>query len=231
MVAAVAIWWLVRDDSGPESSGFVFEGEEVDAPSDRLVVPDVVDARLVDRVDLPVVVASGSGEEHERIVEDPDPEILPVAPGDVVVALVRAGGEGRVVLTGPSGWLSDVCVVASITSGLVPLDIVQWQSGDGCAPALPGRPAEDRCLGDQTIVFAIDVPQEPVDLPTGGTGVAEALRVQLIGSVDGYDVVSIRGRVDVADLAVDVPVLSGGPGEVAEFELGGAGARVSCTFR
>ena len=204
--------------------------DEAEAIPDRLEVPSVVDARLVSRLELPVVVRAGGAEEFERIVPNPPARVLPAESGALVMGLTRAGEQGRVVLTGPAGWMEDACVVASITSGLVPLDIVHWEGPGGCSLALQGQAAMEICHGDQTVVFAIEVPQGTVELPTGDQGVAEALRVQLLHEVEGFDVASIRGRVDVADLAVEVPTLSGGPGQVAQFELGGAGARVSCTF-
>ncbi|MDH3705280.1 MAG: hypothetical protein OES57_04400 [Acidimicrobiia bacterium] len=236
MLAGVAVVGVVallvlRGDDGPDSSGFVFEADEVDPAAPRtLAVPDLIDARLVARVDLPVVVRSGGAEEFERIVTRPPDRVLPAAPGDLVIGLARAGDEGRVVITGPAGWTEGACIVASITSGLLPLDTVHWEGPGGCPLALPGLAATERCRGDDTVVLAIDVPQDAVVLPTGGSGVAEALRVQLVHDIDGFDTASIRGRVDVSDLNVDVPLLDGPPGAEAQFELGGAGARVSCVF-
>ncbi|MDH4168883.1 MAG: hypothetical protein OEW42_04760 [Acidimicrobiia bacterium] len=229
---AVFVLWRVIDRGGDaESSGFVFDQQDEVAPeSDRLVVPSLIDPRLVTRLELPVVVRSGGAEEFERIVPEPPDRVLPVDRGEVVVGLARAGEQGRVVLTGPAGWMDGACVVASITSGFVPLDVVHWKGPGGCSLSLPGQAAVEDCRGEQTVVFAIEVPQQPVPLPTGGEGVAESLRVQLVHEVPGFEVASVRGRVDVADLAVEVPTLSGAAGQLAEFELGGAGARVSCVF-
>ncbi|MGI9600534.1 MAG: hypothetical protein ACR2QE_01525 [Acidimicrobiales bacterium] len=230
VAVALVAWVLLRGDDGPDSSGFVFEDEAIAEPSRALEVPTVVDARLVSRLDLPVVVRAGNAEEFERIVPNPSSRVLPARPGDLVVGLARAGDEGRVVLTGPEGWMEGACVMASITSGLVPVDIVHWEGVGGCDLELAGQPAVEWCRGEQTVVFAIDVPQGSIDLATGDQGVAEALRVQLVHEIPGFETASVRGRVDVEDLTVDVPVLSGPSGAEASFELGGAGARVSCIF-
>ncbi len=228
----LGVWFFSADEpEQPTGPGLLF-GDD-DQPAEDRAVPDEIDFQLVTRLELPVVVIEGDGPRSDRIVVEPAEDLLPQPIGAVVAAIARSGSEGRVVLTGPPGWFRGVCVQATVTTAeLRPLDAVLWSEGNECAEVESGRLASVRCLGERTIVLAIDVPQEEVELVEGGTAFADAIRVQVIGSAEGYETTSVRGTIEVAgDSAVRIPTLQGPPGSAAEFLLGGAGATASCAFQ
>ncbi|MCH1434275.1 MAG: hypothetical protein L7U56_01280, partial [Acidimicrobiales bacterium] len=72
------------------------------------------------------------------------------------------------------------------------------------------------------ILLALDIPAGTVDLPEGGTGFADAIRLQLVA--DGapeYEVLSIRGTIQVdPDSGVTIPRFGGEVGESITFDIG-----------
>ncbi len=237
LVCAVVAFLLTRPDAEPaarEEGGLRFA--EPDAPAAdfaEVVTPDAVDPALVTRFDVPVVVAAGDGPRSERIELDPPANLLPAEPGAVVAGVARAGGDGRLILVGPDGWLDGACVLAQTTSAqLRPLSSLHFAATtDSCGLNPVGQPAEVICRGDNAVILSLDIPQGAVALPEGGTGFADSVRLQLVGAAEGYETMTIRGAIDVADDSViDVPEVGGPPGAEVTVVLGGAGARATCTF-
>ena len=85
-----------------------------------------------------------------------------------------------------------------------------------------GRLATVGCRGTDAILLALDIPSGTVDLPEGGTGFADAIRLQLVA--DGapeYEVLSIRGTIQVdPDSGVTIPRFGGEVGESITFDIG-----------
>ncbi len=237
LVFAATAFVLTRSDAEPaarDQGGLRFA--EPDAPAAdfaQVVAPDAVDPGLVTRFDVPVVVVAGDEPRSERIELDPPADLLPAESGAVVGGVARAGGDGRLILVGPDGWLDDACVLAQTTSAeLRPLSSLHFAATtSSCGPDPVGQPAEVICRGDTAVILSLDIPQGAVALPEGGTGFSDSVRLQLVGGADGYETVSIRGAIDVADDSViDVPEVGGPPGAEVTVVLGGAGARATCTF-
>ncbi len=175
-------------------------------------------AELTAPLSTSVAVAAGEGPLEDRLVDAPFADHR-LPPGSVWASLFAYDGVGQVALVGPDGWAVDACVRASVVTGdLRPLDTVT--TGPCRAPV--GRPAVVTCRGDDALVLAVDVPEGGVELPEGGTGFADAVRVQVIESAGGdYDSLSIRGTIAVDPSAdVAIPAFGGAPGDELEFTLG-----------
>ncbi|RMH78187.1 MAG: hypothetical protein D6683_07930, partial [Actinomyces sp.] len=184
-------------------------------------------AELTTPVATPVAVAAGDGPPEERLVDAPFADHDP-APGAVWASLFAYDGVGQVALVGPAGWTGDACIRASVvTDDLRPLDTV---THGPCAEPL-GRPATVTCEGDDALVLAVAIPAGAVDLPEGGTGFADAVRVQIVEpATPAYEHLSVRGTITVdPDSEVAIPAFGGAPGDRLTFALG-ADREGSCTL-
>ncbi len=164
-----------------------------------------------------VAVARGDGPPEDRIVTAPFADYL-YPPGAITASLFSYSGGGEVVFVGPSGFPEGVCLIASVdTSDLRPLDTV-WYGN--CVDPI-GRQATVRCLGDNALVLDIEIPVGAVELPEGGTGFADTIRVQSISDPGTkYEVLSARGTISVSPGSdVVIPAFGGAPGDQLVFDL------------
>ncbi len=187
------------------------------------VAEPTVTAGLTDTV----AVAAGDGPVDERIVTAAFSD-FPHPPGSMRASLFQYAGSGHVVVVGPVGFTDDVCLRASVvTSDLRPLDTV---TSGPCADPI-GRPAVVGCIGPSAILLDLQVPDGAVELPEGGTGFADAVRIQLI--VDGderYETLTVRGTIEVdPESGVVIPRFGGDVGADVAFDLG-AGRSGTCTL-
>ncbi|NCG38412.1 MAG: hypothetical protein GWP48_12950 [Actinobacteria bacterium] len=180
--------------------------------------PPVVEAAVTTGLVDTVAVAIGDGPVEDRSVTAAF-SAVPYPPGSMRASLFQYAGSGHVVVVGPPGFSDAVCLRASVvTSDLRPLDTV---TTGPCADPV-GRTAVIGCRGQSAILLSLKVPDGEVELPEGGTGFADAVRVQLIA--DGgerYETLTVRGtiRVDPAN-GVVIPRFGGDIGTDVTFDLG-----------
>jgi hypothetical protein len=179
--------------------------------------PPITEPSLTTALATTVAVAAGDGPEATRITVAPF-SVYPYPPGSIRASLFQYAGRGHVVFVGPEGFTDNSCLRASVvTAGLRPLDTVTYGS---CGQPV-GRPASVGCLGPSAVLLDLVVPPGEVTLPEGGTGFAEQVRVQLIGDDPDYEVLSLRGTIEVAATdTVAVPRFGGEIGEELTFDLG-----------
>ena len=227
VIGGVVAWRTLIADEGRSQGAFRFEGQ--DEPPEEAArnggPPRANEALTVALAD-PVSVAAGSGAEADRIVVAPLTD-FPFAPGEIRASLFEYAGSGQVVFVGPDGFTESACLRASVVTGdLRPLDTVT--TGPCGQPV--GRPATIGCIGPSAVLLDLGIPPGEVQLPEGGTGFAEAVRVQVVGDDADYEVLTLRGTITVGgDEAVVVPRFGGEVGEELEFDL--SGGRVgTCTI-
>ncbi len=148
-------------------------------------------------LDTPVVLRSGDGPRADRIVVDPDLELLPQPPGEVRASLLAFGGAPHVAVFGPRRWLDRACIQVSTVTSDLRLIAASWHDTPtgACEAQAVGDQAEVSCVGPRVIVLALDIPVGEVELPSGPDAPAAAVRVALRNPVDGYETVSITGAV------------------------------------
>jgi hypothetical protein len=165
-----------------------------------------------------VAVVLGDGPIDSRIVTAAFSD-FPHPPGSMRASLFQYAGSGHVVVVGPLGFTDDVCLRASVvTIDLRPLDTV---TTGPCAEPV-GRQAVIGCIGPGAILLDLQVPDGAVDLPEGGTGFADAVRVQLIADGgDRYETLTVRGTIQVdPSSGVVIPRFGGEVGTDVTFDLG-----------
>jgi hypothetical protein len=213
---------IVFEEVAAESEEVVRDGPPPE-PSDALTAP----------LDVAFVVAEGDGEPLERVVEDPTRDLLPVAVDSVWATIMTYAGSPQIVLVGPSErWYDGLCLlVTASTSDLRPIDVAYHEEATGaCEDEAFGRELTMWCRGDNVVMFDLDVRPGSFDLPEGGTGTWSNVRVQLRQPVDGYDVASVRGSVEVDQgQTLEVPVFGGDEGAEVDFDIGDASG--SCTLQ
>lgn len=180
--------------------------------------PPVVEAAVTAGLTDTVAVAIGDGPVESRIVTAAFSD-FPHPPGSMRASLFQYAGSGHVVIVGPLGFTDDVCLRASVvTSDLRPLDTV---TTGPCADPV-GRQAVIGCIGPSAILLDLQVPEGEVELPEGGVGFADAVRVQLIA--DGgerYETLTMRGTIQVDPAnGVVIPRFGGDVGADITFDLG-----------
>ncbi len=177
----------------------------------------VVDPRLTEALTTTVAVLAGEGPVEDRITTAPF-STFPYPPGALRASLLDYGGSGQVVVVGPEGFTADSCLRASVvTEDLRPLDVV---TTGPCADPV-GRTAAVGCVGPSAVLLALDVPTGGVELPEGGEGFADAVRVQLVADHPDYEVLSLRATIEVAvEEDVTIPRFGGAPGDELSFDLG-----------
>ena len=146
--------------------------------------PPITEPALTTALSTTVAVVAGDGPESGRITVAPF-SVYPYPPGSIRAAMFQYAGSGHLVFVGPDGFADDSCLRASVvTSDLRPLDTVTY----GPCGQPVGRQASVGCLGGSAVLIDIVVPSGPVELPEGGTGFADQVRVQLIGDRADYEV-------------------------------------------
>ncbi|MFQ5557625.1 MAG: hypothetical protein ACE5GB_08995 [Acidimicrobiales bacterium] len=224
LVGAVVVWNRASGGEQRTVGALRFDEVAVDG-ADAAVAggPPVAVAELTTPLDIAIALADGAGSVRERIVDAPF-GAFPQPPGALRAGLFAYGDAGQVVIVGPAGWLDQpVCLRATVaTSDLRALDTVWYESTPGGCVEPIGRRAPVTCLGSDAVVMALDIPTGSVDLPEGGVGVADAVRIQLVAPGDAtFEQLSIRGIVTVAaDSDVTIPRFGGSPGDELHFDLG-----------
>ena len=230
-VVLVGGWWAYQEfgiEPPRERGALQFETTGESAAVAALEGgPPVAEPALTTVLSETVAVRSGAGPVDDRVTTPPF-AAFPYPPGSLVAALFQFAGAGHVVIVGPTGFADVACLRASVvTSGLRPLDTV---THGPCTDPVGREPAVG-CAGPTALLLALDIPAGQVDLPEGGTGFADAVRVQLIvDSDDDYEVLSQRSTIAVDPGSdVRVPRFGGAVGDDLLFDLG-AGKAGTCTL-
>lgn len=189
--------------------------------------PPVAEPVLTASLSETVAVLAGTGPVNDRVTTAPF-AAYPYPPGALVAALFQYGGSGHVALVGPATFADVVCLrVSVVTSGLRPLDTV---THGPCVEPIGREPAVG-CAGSTAVLLSLDIPPGEVELPEGGTGFADAVRIQMVadGGAD-YEVLSQRATIAVdPDSDVLIPRFGGAVGDELTFDLGG-GKVGTCTL-
>ena len=188
-------------------------------PSEAAAVggPPVAEPRLTAALTTAIAVSAGEGPTEDRITTAPF-STFPYPPGALRASLFQYAGSGHVVVVGPDGFVDDSCLRASVvTSDLRPLDIV---THGPCTDPI-GREATIGCLGPSAVLLDLIVPPGAVSLPEGGTGFADAVRVQLVADDERYELLTIRATIEVGvGEDITVPRFGGNAGDTLTFDLG-----------
>ena len=227
----VGAWWCWQEFGVEEerTQGALQFGDLDGDPAQVAVEggPPVAEPLLTVAMSETVSVLAGDGPVSERVTTAPFAR-YPYPPGALGASVFAYAGSGQVVVVGPPGFVDVACLrVSVVTSDLRPLDTV---THGPCVDPV-GREATVGCIGDNAVLLALDIPSGTVDLPEGGTGLADAIRLQLVA--DGapeYEVLSIRGTIEVdPDSGVTIPSFGGEVGEQVSFDIG-AGRVGTCTL-
>lgn len=226
VLLAVAGWneLIAQDDRSDGSLDFGVLGE---ASNEAALIggPPVVEASLIANLSETVAVLAGDAPFSQRDVDAP-PGSFPYPAGSLSATLFQYAGSGHVLFTGPSGFADNSCLRASVVTGdLRPLDVVT--TGPCAAPV--GRAATVGCIGPTAVLVDLKVPTGVVELPEGGSGSADSVRVKLVGHDERYEALFIGAAIGVsAGDEVVVPRFGAAPGDELTFNFG-AGQVGVCT--
>ncbi len=230
-VIAVGVWWGwqefgVEEQRTRGALQFADSGATAEQAAVEGGAP-VVEPLLTVALSETVSVLAGDGPVADRVTTAPFVR-YPYPPGAIGASVFQYANSGHVVLVGPDGFTDVACMrVSVVTSDLRPLDTV---THGPCTDPV-GREATVGCIGDTALLLALDIPAGAVELPEGGTGLADAIRLQLVA--DGapeYEVLSIRGTIQVdPDSGVVIPRFGGEVGEEMTFDIG-SGRVGTCTL-
>jgi len=228
VVGGVVGWNALNDQPNRTSGALRFAATPTTLPGGAVPggVP-AAESALTTGLTRDVAITLGDGPPEDRIVDAPFGDFL-YPPGAITASLFSYAGLGEVVFVGPNGFPNGACLIASVaTSDLRPLDTV-WYGN--CLDPI-GRRATIRCLGADALVLEVAIPNGAVQLPEGGSGFADALRLQSISDPGTkYEVLSARGTISVAaDSEVTIPAFGGAPGDNLAFDLD-QGRSGSCTL-
>ena len=218
LVGGIVVWRLLADSDERTEGALQFE-DVAEEPAVAAVEggPPVAEEQLVESLSDVLAVEAGTGAAADRVVS---PVITDhrQPPGALRATLFQYAAAGHVMVVGPDGFVDDVCLRASVvTSGLRPLDTVSF--GDCGTPV--GRPATVGCVGPSAVLLALDVPPGEVELPEGGTGFADAVRIQSVTDDERYEVLTTRATIGVpVDSDVVIPRFGGDTGDELTFDLG-----------
>ena len=224
-------WWGWQEFGVEEArtQGALQFGDLDEAPDAAALAggAPVVEPLLTTALSETVSVLAGEGPASERVTTAPFSR-YPFPPGALAASVFQYANAGHVVVVGPPGFVDVACLrVSVVTSDLRPLDTV---THGPCVDPI-GREAVVGCVGPDAVLLALDIPTGAVELPEGGTGLADAIRLQLVadGAPD-YEVLSIRGTIEVdPDSGVVIPRFGAQVGEDVVFDVG-AGRVGSCTI-
>ena len=224
-------WWAYQEfgvEDQRERGALQFEA--TDAPATEAALeggPPEAQPALTSGISDTVAVLVGTGPINDRVTTAPF-AAYPYPPGSLVASLFQYAGAGHVVIVGPTNFADAACLRASVvTSGLRPLDTV---TSGPCADPVGREPAIG-CAGPTALLLALDIPAGEVELPEGGTGFADAVRIQLVADGgDEYEVLTQRTTIAVdPDSDVLIPRFGGAVGDELTFDLGG-GKVGTCTL-
>ncbi|MCQ3806557.1 MAG: hypothetical protein KTV16_04585 [Acidimicrobiia bacterium] len=225
-LGVVALWTALVEGDEPGSGRLDF-GLLSGVSNEAALIggPPAVEGSLVAPLSTTVALLAGDGPATERITDAP-PGSLPHPPGAVQATVFQYAGSGHVLFAGPAGFVEDSCLRASVVTGdLRPLDVVTT----GPCEDPVGRPATVGCVGPTAVLVDLKVPSGVVELPEGGSGFAEEVRVQLVGHDPRYETLSLRATIGVGSRdEVVVPRFGAAPGEVLQFDFG-SGRVGACT--
>ncbi|MEM9467113.1 MAG: hypothetical protein AAGA90_17205 [Actinomycetota bacterium] len=230
-VLGVGAWWGWQEFGVEEerTQGALQFGDLDESPDVAALEggAPVVEPLLTTALSDTVSVLAGEGPVADRVTTAPFSR-YPYPPGALAASVFQYANAGHVVVVGPPGFVDVSCLrVSVVTSDLRPLDTV---THGPCVDPV-GREATVGCIGSDAILLALDIPTGSVELPEGGTGLADAIRLQLVA--DGapeYEVLSIRGTIEVdPDSDVVIPRFGGQVGEDVTFDVG-AGRVGTCTI-
>lgn len=225
-LGAVALWTTFAE--GDERAGGSLDFGPLSGVSNEAALvggPPAVEPSLVATLSTTVALLAGDGPISERIADAPSGS-LPHPPGALQATIFQYAGSGHVLFAGPEGFVDNSCLRASVVTGdLRPLDVVT--TGPCRDPV--GRPATIGCAGPTAVLLDLKVPDGVVELPEGGSGFAEEVRVQLVGHDPRYETVSLRAAIGVGSRdEVVVPRFGAAPGELLRFDFG-SGRVGTCT--
>ena len=177
----------------------------------------VVEPSLVATLSDSVAVLAGDAPLAQRDV-DPPPGSFSYPAGSLAATLFQYAGSGHVLFAGPSGFVENSCLRASVVTGdLRPLDIV---TTGPCADPV-GRAATLGCVGPTAVLVDLKGPTGIVELPEGGSGFADSVRVKLVDHDERYEALFIGAAIEVsAGDEVVVPRFGAAPGDELVFDLG-----------
>ncbi|MYH87751.1 MAG: hypothetical protein F4125_03905 [Acidimicrobiaceae bacterium] len=179
--------------------------------------PPVVETSLIATLSETVAVLAGDAPLAQRDMDAP-PGSFPYPAGSVSATLFQYAGSGHVLFVGPSGFVDDSCLRASVvTQDLRPLDVVT--SGPCVEPV--GRTATVGCVGPTAVLLDLKVPTGVVELPEGGSGFADAVRVKLVGHDERFEALFVGATIEVSAGDEDVvPRFGAAPGDELIFNFG-----------
>lgn len=226
VLGAVAAWTAFIE--GDERTGGRLDFGQLSGASNEAALeggPPVVEPSLVATLSTTVALLAGDGPISERVADVPAGS-LPYPPGALQATVFQYAGSGHVLFAGPAGFAEDSCLRASIVTGdLRPLDVV---TAGPCQDPV-GRPATIGCSGPTAVLLDLRAPDGVVELPEGGSGFAERVRVQLVGHDPRYETLSLRATIGVGSRdEVVVPRFGAAPGDVLQFDFG-SGRIAACT--
>lgn len=177
-LVAVAIWAVLNDsglDFGDDSASFSstessegFATEEIAGAS---ATPDLAAAPSAPLTQTVAVVA-GQGPAVDRIVEQPDPSVFPIAPGTVTVSLVTFRSVPAVAILGPADWYAGTCIqITSIDPAGEPSAPIWIAARLGsCGGDAVGTGVVPVCTGPRGIIVRLATnPLEATDSDTAGS--------------------------------------------------------------
>jgi len=232
--AVVGVWlgyraWFAEEARTAGAIRFAEPAGPADADPSAAEIPGgapVADPALTASLSETVALLVGDGPVADRIVVPPL-DRLPYPPGSLRAGLFEYAGDGYAAIVGPAGFSSDTCLrVSVVTADLRPLDTVAHGPCEDAAGDTVGRAPQVACQGPTALLLGIDIPSGAVELPEGGTGFADAVRVQLVADPGtDYELLTIRGSIEVsADSGSVIPRFGGAPGDTVVFDLGGDGS-------
>ena len=197
---------------------FASQGSEVtlEGAKENFGAP-IVELALVSRIDLLVALQEGEGPVEDRVRQTVPANLLDVQPGEIIATVFGYNSGGQVALIGPQGWLTEACIRVSVTDDRFrPFDVVVFELTEGmCSQEVTGRKVSPTCLGEQTLIIPLYIPQGEVIHSEGGSGWAEMIRIGYEMDAPGWETLAIRGTisVDAREGQTEIPLFSGEIGE------------------
>ncbi len=220
VAGGLGVGWTILTDEETRSRGALQFANTDEPPEVAAVTGGTPSTEPAVTVALTETVAllTGDAPPEDRITVAPFAS-FPFPPGALRASLFQYAGSGHVVVVGPPGFVDTACLrVSVVTSDLRPLDTV---THGPCIDPIGRTPAVG-CLGTDAVLLDLVFPDGAVNLPEGGTGFADAVRLQLVADGgDQYELLTIRATIEVdVDSGVVIPRFGGQIGDEITFDLG-----------